>query len=327
MQRRKFIALIAGATAAWPLAARAQQATTPVVGFLGLTSPEAFAELAAAFKQGLTETGFVEGRNVAIEYRWARGRFDQLPALASDLASRHVNVLAAFGTPASATAAKRATGTIPIVFVTGSDPVSLGLVQSLNRPAGNATGVYMLTAALEPKRLELIRELVPTARTIGVIVDPESPDTVQQLKDLPAAAGALGCQIKIMSVTGGGDIDAAFNAMAEQHVDAVLVTSSPIYLVKREKFIALAARYALPAVYFVRDFAAAGGLMSYGTSFTDAYRQAGIYTARILKGDKVGDLPVQQSVKVELVINTKTAKSLGLSIPLTLLGRADTAIE
>ncbi len=326
LPRRQFITLVGGA-AAWPLASRAQQVAIPVVGFLGLTSPEAFAGLTAAFKQGLTEAGFVEGQNVAIEYRWARGRFDQLPALASDLAAQHVNVLAAFGTPASATAAKQATGTIPSVFVTGSDPVSLGLVESLNRPTGNATGVYMLTAALEPTRLQLARELVPSAKIIGVVVDPDSPDTVQQLKDLPTAAGALGRQIKIMSVTGGSDIDAAFKAMAEQHVDAVLVTSSPIYLIQREKFIGLAGRHAVPTVYFVRDLAEAGGLMSYGTSFPDAYRQAGIYTGRILKGDKVSDLPVQQSVKVELVINMKTAKSLGLPIPLTLLGRADEVIE
>ncbi len=326
MRRRDIIPLI-GSVVAWPLTARAQQPAMPVVGFLGLTSPEAFTALTAAFKQGLSEAGFLERQNVAIEYRWAHGRFDQLPALASDLVQQQVSVLAAFGTPASAIAAKQATSTIPIVFVTGSDPVSLGLVEALNRPTGNATGVYMLTAALEPKRLELIREVVPAAGIIGVIVDPDSPDTVQQMKELPAAASALGRQIKIVSVTGGSDIDAAFQTMVEQRVGAVLVTSSPIYLVQREKFIAVAARYAIPTVYFVRSFADAGGLMSYGTSFPDAYRQAGIYTGRILKGDKVGDLPVQQSVKVELVINMKTAKSLGLSLPLTLLGRADAVIE
>ncbi len=327
MKRREFITVLGGAAAAWPLAARAQQPGMPVVGFLGLTSPAAFAALTAAFKQGLAEAGFVEHQNVAIEYRWAHGQFDQLSALASELVRQDVAVLAAFGTPASAIAAKRATSTIPIVFVTGSDPVGMGIVDSLNRPTGNATGVYMLTAALEPKRLELIREAVPAAKTIGVIVDPDSPDTVQQMKELPAAASALGRQIKTLEVGGGGDIDAVFATMAEQQIGAVVVTSSPIYLVQREKFIALAARYAIPTAYFVRSFADAGGLMSYGTSFPDAYRQAGIYTGRILKGDKVGDLPVQQSVKVELVINMKTAKSLGLSIPLTLLGRADAVIE
>ena len=328
MRRREFITLLGGAAVvSWPFSGRAQQPTMPVVGFLGLTSPEAFAAQVGAFKRGLAEAGFGEGQNVVIEYRWARGQFDQLSALAADLVRQNVSAIAALGTPASAIAAEGATKTIPIVFVTGSDPVGMGLVDSLNRPTGNATGIYMPTSSLEPKRVELMREAVPNAQIIGVIVDPDSPDTVQQMKDLPAAASAVGRQLKVVSAGSGSDIDTAFATMAEQKVGAVVVTSSPIYFAQREKFVGIAARYALPTVYFVRDFADAGGLMSYGTSFPDANRQAGIYTGRILKGDKVVDLPVQQSVKVELVINLKTAKSLGLSIPLPLLGRADEVIE
>ena len=327
MKRREFITLLGGAAATWPLAARAQQPMVPVVGFLGLTSPQAFATEVAAFHRGLSETGYIEGQNVAIEYRWAHGQFDQLPALASDLVRHRVSILAALGTPASALAAKSATTTIPIVFVTGGDPVRMGLVQSFNRPGGNATGVYMLTAALEPKRLELIHELVPNASVIGVIVDPNSPDTGLMMMELPAAARALGQQIKIINASDERELDAAFAAMAEQRVGAVVVTSSPFYFPQRQKFIALASRYAVPTVYFFRDFAEAGGLMSYGTSLADAYRQSGVYTGRILKGERPSDLPIQQSVKVELVINMKTAKTLGLTFPNTLLGRADEVIE
>jgi putative ABC transport system substrate-binding protein len=250
-----------------------------------------------------------------------------LPALAADLVAQQVSVIAALGTPASATAAKAATSTIPIVFVTGGDPVDLGLVKSLNRPAGNATGVYMLTVALEPKRLELIHELVPDAADIGIIADPNSPDTVEQMKSLSTAASSLGRRLKTMNVSGENDIEPAFAAMAEQRVAAAVVTSSPAYLPQRQKFVALAARYAIPTAYFVRDFADAGGLISYGTSFPDAYRRAGVYTSRILKGDMPADLPVEQSVKVELVVNLKTAKALGITMPLSLLGRADEVIE
>ena len=327
MRRREFITLLGGTAAAWPLAVRAQQSAMPVIGFLGLTSPEAFASLTAAFQHGLRETGFTEGRNVAIVYRWAHGQFDQLPALASDLVGQRLNVLAAMGTPASALAAKAATTVIPIVFVTGGDPVGVGLVDSLNRPSGNATGVYMLTVALEPKRLEVINELVPNAAILGVVVDPNSPDTAVEIKELATAAGTLGKQIKTFNVSNEGEISAAFAAMAGQRVAAAMVTSSPIYLPQRQKFTDLAARYAIPTVYFVRDFVEAGGLMSYGTSFADAYRLAGVYAGRILKGDKPGDLPVQQSVKVELVINLKTVKTLGISVPLPLVGRADEVIE
>ena len=327
MRRREFIGCLGGAAVSWPFAAHAQQQALPVIGYLGLTSPEAFAGLTAAFRRGLGETGFVEGQNVEIKYRWAHGQFDQLPALAVDLVAQRVSVIAALGTPASATAAKAATSTIPIIFVTGGDPVDLGLVKSLNRPAGNATGVYMLTVALEPKRLELIHELVPDAAVIGIIADPNSPDTVEQMKSLSTAASSLGRRLKTMNVSGENDIEPAFAAMAEQRVAAAVVTSSPVYLPQRQKFVALAARYAIPTAYFVRDFADAGGLISYGTSFPDAYRRAGVYIGRILKGDRPADLPVEQSVKVELVVNLKTAKMLGITIPLTLLGRADEVIE
>jgi putative tryptophan/tyrosine transport system substrate-binding protein len=326
VRRREFITLIGGASAAWPLATRAQS-SMPVIGFLGLTSPQEFAALIAAFKQGLGETGFVEGRNVAVEYRWAHGQFEQLPALAADLAQKRVSVIAALGTPASAMAAKRATTTIPIVFVSGGDPVAIGLVDSLNRPVGNTTGIYMLTVALEPKRLELMHEVMPNVGVIGVIADPKSPDTVEQLKELTKAATVLGREIQVIDVSSDKEVDAAFAAMAERHIGAAIVTSSPGYLPLRERFIALAARHAIPTAYYVRSFADAGGLLSYGTSFPDAYRQAGVYTGRLLKGDKPADLPIQQSVKVELVINLKTAKTLGLTIPLSLLGRADEVIE
>jgi putative tryptophan/tyrosine transport system substrate-binding protein len=326
MRRRNFIAALGGA-ATWPLVTRAQQPALPVVGFLGLTSPEEFAPLAAAFRQGLGETGFVEGQNVAVEYRWARGKYDQLPALASDLAQQRVSVIAALGTPASAIAAKRATTTIPIVFVSGGDPVAIGLVESLNRPGGNTTGVYMLTVALEPKRLELIHEVMPKLAVIGVIADPKSPDTVEQLRELTKAATALGQQIKIIDVSSENEVDAAFAAMAEQRIGAATVTSSPTYFPWRQRFTMLAARYAIPAAYYIRGFVDAGGLMSYGTSFGDAYRLAGVYTGQILKGTKPADLPIQQSVKVELVINMKVAKVLGLAIPLSILGRADEVIE
>jgi putative ABC transport system substrate-binding protein len=324
MRRRDFITLVG---AAWPIVAYADRLGLPAIGFLGLTSPSDFAPILAAFKQGLSETGFVEGRNVAIEYRWAHGQFSQLSALAADLVRQRVSVLAAMGTPASAIAAKRATSTIPIVFVSGSDPISIGLVNSLNHPAGNSTGIYMLTSALEPKRLELIHEAVPDAAIVGVIVDPNSPDTAQETDDLTRAAATLGQKIKLVNVGNESDIDAAFSMMAEQHVKAALVTSSPNYFPLQQKFVALAAHYAIPTAYFVRGFADAGGLMSYGTSLTDAYRQAGVYTGRILNGDKPSDLPIQQSVKVELIINMKAAKALRLSIPLPLLGRADQVIE
>ena len=328
--RRQFIPTLGGAVAASALlrsSTTLAQQPVPLIGFLGLTSPQEFAVLTAAFQRGLNVTGFVEGQNVAVEYRWARGQFGRLASLASDLVQRQVSVLVAAGTPASALAAKAATTTIPIVFITGSDPVGMGLVQSLNRPAGNATGIYMLTSSLEPKRLELIHELVPNAELVGVIVDPNSPETARQIKDLSAAAGELNQRIRILNAGSEGEMESAFSAMAEQHVKAAVLTSSPLYLPQRKTIIALAARYAIPIAYYLRDFAADGGLLSYGTSLTDAYRQVGLYTGAILKGDKPSDLPVQQSVKVELVINLKAAKTLGLTFPLPLLGRADEVIE
>lgn len=328
--RRQFISTLGGTVAVSTLlrsSTTLAQQPVPVIGFLGLTSPQEFALLTAAFQRGLNVTGFVEGQNVAVEYRWARGQFGQLPGLATDLVRRQVSVLVAAGTPASALAAKAATTTIPIVFITGSDPVGMELVQSLNRPAGNATGIYMLTSSLEPKRLELIHELVPNAELVGVIVDPNSPETARQVKDLSAAAGELNQRISILNAGSEVEMESAFAAMAEQHVKAGVLTSSPLYLPQRRTIIALAARYAIPIAYYLRDFTVDGGLLSYGTSLTDAYRQVGLYTGTILKGDKPNDLPVQQSVKVELVINLKTAKTLGLTFPLTLLGRADEVIE
>jgi putative ABC transport system substrate-binding protein len=328
MRRREFISLLGGAAAApsllRPRAARAQAA---VLGVLGFTSPDAFSREVAAFKRGLGEAGYVEGRNVTIEYRWALGQFDRLPSLAADLVRGGVSVIAAIGTPASALAAKAATATIPIVFVTGGDPVQLGLVAGLNRPGGNATGVYMLTAALEAKRLELLHEVVPGAAVMGVMVDPNSPDTELQLRDLPAAARSIGQRIEILRAGSESEIEAAFAAVAERHMGALLVASSPYYLPRREQIVALAAGRSVPAIYFFRAFTEAGGLMSYGTDLADAYRQAGVYAGRMLKGERSADLAVQQSTKVEFVINLKTAKSLGLTFPLPLIGRADEVIE
>jgi putative ABC transport system substrate-binding protein len=326
MKRREFIALISSAAANCPLAARAQP-HLPVIGFLGLSSPEAFSREVASFQQGVSELGFVEGHTVTTLYGWAHGQFDLLPSLASDLVGRGATVIAAAGTPAAGLAAKKATSTIPIVFVTGDDPVQLGLVTSLNRPDGNATGIYMLTAALESKRLELLHEVVPKAATIGIIVDPNSPDTERQLRELPEAASSIGQRIVILKAGSERDVEAAFASIAAEQVEALLIASSPFYLPLRERMVALASRHRVPAIYFFRDFAVAGGLMSYGTDLPDAYRQAGRYAGRILKGEKPSDLPVQQSTKVEFVINLKTAKSLGLSIPLPLLGRADEVIE
>lgn len=331
MRRRDLIKLIAGSAMTWPFAARAQQSTKetaiPIVGLLGLTSPEAFAEEVAAFHRGLNELGYIEGRNVTIDYRWAQGHFDQLPALAADLVQQPLSALAATGTPASALAAKAATKTIPIIFTSGADPIQIGLVPNFNRPGGNLTGVYFLTAALEPKRLEMLCELVPKATVIAAIVDPNSPDTKLQMRELPAAAGALDRQIKIFNVDSEKEIEVVFADIVEQRIGAVLVTSSPPYLAWRDQFVAVAARHAVPTIYFSRVFAEVGGLISYGASIVDAYRQAGVYTGRILKGEKPGDLPIQQSVKVDLILNMRTAKALGLIVPIPLLGRVDEVVD
>ena len=331
MRRREFITLVGGAAAALPVPGHAQQPAKepaiPIVGLLGLTSPEEFAEEVAAFRRGLNELGYIEGRNVTIDYRWAHGHFDQLPALAADLVQQPLSVLAATGSPASALAAKAATKTIPIVFTSGADPVQLGLVLNFNRPGGNVTGVYFLTAALEPKRLEFLCELVPNATVIAVIIDPNSPDTKLQMRELPAVATALDRRIKIFNVDSEKEIEVVFADIAEQQIGAVLVTSSPPYLPWREQFVAAAGRRAVPTIYFSRAFAEAGGLMSYGASIIDAYRQVGVYTGRILKGEKPGDLPIQQSVKVDLILNMRAAKALGLTIPIPLLGRVDEVME
>ncbi len=325
MRRRDFISILGGA-ATWPLVARAQQAM-PVIGVLDIRSAGEAVSVLPAFRSGLTEAGFIEGRNVAIEYRWAEGLRDRLPALAADLINRQVAVIAATGSPASALAAKAATSTIPIVFLVGDDPVKSGLVASINRPGGNATGVAFLVEALEPKRLGLLHELIPQADVIAVLINPNSATAEARSRELHEAARAIGVQILILNVGDDREFEPAFTALVQRGARALLVTADPFFNVRRERFVALAAHHAIPAIYFWREIVAIGGLMSYSTSLSDAYRQTGIYVGRVLKGAKPTDLPVIQSTKFEFVINLKTATTLGLTIPPGLLAIADEVIE
>ena len=326
--RRKIITAIGGAAFAWPLAARAQQLAMPVVGYLHTASPGPYAQLTAAFLQGLREAGYIEGQNVSIEYRWAEGRFDRLPALAADLVQRQVAVIAALGGSTSPLEAKKVTSSIPIVFSSGEvDPVKSGLVNSLNRPGGNVTGVNPMTGELSAKRLELLHQLVPNTAAVGYLINSSNPNSEILAKDVHEAARSLGLQLYDLSANTEQELDAAFTRFAERGIGALFVSNDPVFMARREQIVALAARQALPASYYSREFVAAGGLISYAASFVDAYRLAGTYCGRILKGEKPADLPVVQSVKLEMAINLKTAKTLGITVPQALLVAADEVIE
>jgi putative ABC transport system substrate-binding protein len=323
MRRREFITLLGGAAAAWPKAARAQQPAVPVIGFLNSGSADLDAHLVSAFRQGLGESGFVEGQNVVIEYRWADGQGDRLPALAAELVRRRVAAIAATGGVRSAREAKAATTTIPIVFYSGGDPVEFGLVANLNRPGGNLTGVATLGAELWPKRIELLHELLPAATVVAALVNPGN----QNAENVQAAARALGLRVAFVSAGTERDFDTAFGAAVQQRAGGLVIGPDGLFVTRSGQLAALALRHALPAVFQFREFAAAGGVMSYGSSNTDQYRLVGVYTGRILKGEKPADLPVQQASKVELIINLKTAKALGITVPPSLLARADEVIE
>jgi putative ABC transport system substrate-binding protein len=326
MKRREFITLLGGAAATWPLAARAQQPPMPVVGFLSSGSPAPLRQQVAAFREGLKEAGYVEGQNVTVEYGFAEGQLDRFPVLVSDLVRRQVSVLVVTSNT-GALVAKHATSTIPIVFSVGDDPVASGLVPSLNRPSGNLTGVYQFTTGLEAKRLGLLHEMVPKATTIAVLVNPNFSGAKTQLHDVQEAAPRLGVQLVVVRANVESDFDAAFATLVQQRAGALLVCASPFFNGRRQQLVVLAARHAVPAIYEWRDFAEAGGLMSYGTILADAYRQAGVYAGRVLKGAKPADLPVVQATRFEFVINLSTAKALGIEVPPTLSARADEVIE
>src|ERR1035441_2368025 len=326
MKRREFITLLGGVAAAWPLTAQAQP-PLPGIGFLNSSSPDGYAPMASAFRQGLKETGYVDGHNVAIEYRWAEGRNDRLPSFVADLVQRKVNVIAAT-TTAAALAAKAATTTIPIVFETTADPVQLGLVASLNRPGGNVTGVTQTNMEIAPKRLELLHELVPTASVMALLVNPTDPALAESAtKELQEAASILGLKLHVMQASTDRDFDAVFAKLIQLRAGGLVIGSDPFFTSRSQQLAKLTVDHAVPAVYQFREFAVAGGLLSYGAAITDAYRLAGNYTGRGLKGDKPADLPVQQATKVEMIINLKTAKALGITVPLPLIGRADEVIE
>ncbi len=327
MRRREFIGLFSSTVVAWPLTALAQQTAMPVIGLLDSRGPNDAPQLLDAIRQGLKETGFVEGQNVSIEYRFAENHNDRLRALATDLVRRQVNVIAAPPTPA-ALAAKAATTTIPIVFATAGDPVRLGLVASLNRPGGNLTGVTILAVEVAPKRLELLHELIPTARVMALLVNPANPGLAEtSSKSVLSAAKALGLELHILNASAEHDFDGVFAELTQLRAGGLVIGGDPFFTARQEQLAALAVRHAMPTVYENREFAAAGGLMSYGGSITDAFRQIGIYTGRVLKGEKPADLPVQQEAKVEMYINLKSAKALGIAVPLPLSGRADELIE
>jgi putative ABC transport system substrate-binding protein len=328
MRRRDFIKLIAGSTALWPLAARAQKSTLPVIGFLSPEWPDLFVDRLKAFHSGLREASYVEGQNVGITYRWAEGHVDRLPALAAELVQSQVNVLAALGSTPAALAAKAATTTIPTVFYIGTDPVKIGLVASLSRPGGNITGVTTLNVQIAAKRLELVHELLPKATVVAALVNPANPIVAETSeRDVLAATRALGMKLHILRASTEGEIDAAFATLGQLKANALLIDADALFQSYSRELATLTTQYAIPAVHAGRDFVVAGGLMSYGNSPAESYRQAGIYAGRLLKGEKPGDLPVQQATKVSLAINLKTAKILGLNVPNTLIGRADEVIE